>query len=259
MNSNEIIAQNESYYAQDDICGCSGGGVFKEADDSFHLVGIECRMDAQSSSEGNNSRLRFIFIEAFDEIIEQNKDDLSPLYPPYLNDFSVLSEDIFKLNGMDEEEKGLIRDRLKIIANKLSENLKPIDIKDKFGEKLLINGQSATEYSNKELWSMYLEFIIISVFIDSSDDIDISALDDIYKKRMFLFGKSSDWITLKENILKSNLHGLNKGGSVIVCCDGDRTPTRDELVSKTLHSAARAIPTEEFHTDNGYEPHKSFI
>jgi len=246
----EIVADNESYYNQDDVIGCSGGGVFKEDGDNFYLVGIECRMDAQSTSEENNTRLRFIFIEAFDEIIENNRSELEPLYPPYMNDFTLLIGNIFFLTGMEETETRLIQERLKFIAQNLSKKLKPIDIKTKFDKELLIEGLDINEFSNKELWSMYLEFLVISIFIDSCSPISIEAIEDIYKKRKFVFAKASNWIDLKEKILTSNLSGVNKNGNVIICCDGDRTPTRLEIKSKSLVSIANAILPENMRVDS---------
>lgn len=97
---------------------------------------------------------------------------------------------------------------------------------------------------------MYLEFLVISVFLDSSTPISIEAIENIYKKRKVLFVKASNWIDLKEQILTSNLYRLNKDGDVIICCDGDRTPTRLELKGKSLVSIANAIMPEEMRIDS---------
>lgn len=246
----KIVSKNEEYFEKMSIDGCSGGGVFKEDGDNYYLVGIECRMDAQSTSEENNTRLRFIFIEAFDEIVEQNQNELEPLYPPYMNDFNLLVDNIFFLTGMENAEKKLIQERLKLIAQNLSKKLKPIDIRNKFDKELLIEGLDINEFSNKELWSMYLEFLIISIFLDSYSPLSTEAIEDIYKKRKFVFAKASDWIDLKEKILTSNLSRVNKNGNVIICCDGDRTPTKVEIKSNTLINVANAILPEDMRVDS---------
>ncbi len=247
----EITASNKEYFPKEYINGCSGGGVFKQDGDNFYLVGIEYRMDAQSEEEvEQNVRVKYIDIKAFDEIIEQDKSELTPLYPPYMKDFNLLIENIFLLIGMENHEKKLIQDRLKLIATNLSKNLNPIVIKNKFENELLVRGLSINEFSNKELWSMYLEFLVISVFLDSSTPISIEAVENIYKKRKVLFVKASNWIDLKEQILTSNLYRLNKDGDVIICCDGDRTPTRLELKGKSLVSIANAIMPEDMRIDS---------
>ncbi len=257
ISTQEIVAENQSYYDQNDVVGCSGGGVFRQDTDSFYLAGIECRMDAQSTSEENNTRLRFIFIEAFDEIIESSSDELVPLYPPYMNDFNLLVNNIFMLNGMEEAEKILIQDRLKFIARNLSNKLKPIDIKNRF--ELLESDCNNNHYINNELWSMYLEFMVISIFVDLHTPIDISAIDIINKKRKFLFLKANDWKEEKEHILTSNFSSLEKSGTVIVCCDGDRTPTSCIINNQTLMNIGNGIMSEDFNISRGVDsPHKDF-
>jgi hypothetical protein len=79
----EITASNQEYFPQSYIVGCSGGGVFKQDGDNFYLVGIEHSMDAQSEDElKHNVSLKYININAFDEIVAQFEDELEPLYPP---------------------------------------------------------------------------------------------------------------------------------------------------------------------------------
>lgn len=247
----DITASNQEYFPQNDIDGCSGGGVFKQDGDNFYLVGIEHSMDAQSEEEvKNNIRLKYININAFDDIIEQNSTKLEPLYPPYMSDFNLLIDNIFLLTGMDEYEKRLIQDRLKIIAQQLSKDIKPINIRSKFDKELLIEGLDINEFTNKELWSMYLEFLIISIFIDSYSSISTKEIEDIYKKRKFVFAKANNWIDLKEKILTSNLSRINRNGNVIICCDGDRTPSRLEIKSKSLISVANAILPENMRVDS---------
>lgn len=54
IGNKEIIVQNFFGFRQEDILGCSGGGVFKEFNNEFLLIGIEYRMDANSNLERNN-------------------------------------------------------------------------------------------------------------------------------------------------------------------------------------------------------------
>lgn len=68
FSNNEIIVENDKYYPQEDIDGCSGGGVFKNIDNEPYLVGIEFRMDSVGNKDSNNTRLRFFSIKAFNKI-----------------------------------------------------------------------------------------------------------------------------------------------------------------------------------------------
>ena len=257
ITGQEIVAENDRYYENSDVSGCSGGGVFRQDGENFILVGIECRMDAESTEEeSNSSRLRFIGISVFDEIIEHNNIELQPLYPPFLNDFSSLLDNIFLLNGMEKAEKRLTQDRLRLIAEDLSKIIKPIDIKNKYS--ILEKNYDLKCYSNKELWSMYLEFMVISVFIDLCSPISVDAIEDINKKRKFLFLKSNNWKENKEEILTSDFSSLPKIATVVVACDGDRTPTSCHIKSSTLKNIGDGILPEKFNVARGVRPFNDF-
>ena len=75
--NHEIIVFNRDYDSEQcDINGLSGGGVFQEDGKNFLVAGIEYRMDKELDEEENNTRLRFISIKAFDEIVEKFSDEL---------------------------------------------------------------------------------------------------------------------------------------------------------------------------------------
>ncbi len=76
LSNHEIIVENDKYYSQSDIDGCSGGGVFENINEESFLVGIEFRMDSVGKKDDNNTRLRFISIKAFDEIVYKYNDEL---------------------------------------------------------------------------------------------------------------------------------------------------------------------------------------
>lgn len=249
LSGQEIVAENQSYYNQDDVVGCSGGGVFAEEGDKFYLVGIECRMDAESSSEQNNTRLRFIFIEAFEEIINDN--NLIPLYPAFMDNFNLLVDNIFVLNEF-EDKRDLVRNKLKYLATQATSQIKPLDIKEKFQNELFLNGHEINDISNEQFWSMYLEFILFSILVDDQD-INIDAIINIYKKRKIFFAKTDRWVELKEDILKSNLYGLEKKGIILIACDGDRRPNKCELSTKTIINISNPPQIEEMKIDRGVD------
>lgn len=248
----EITASNNEYFPQEFIEGCSGGGVFKRDRDNFYLVGIEHSMDAQSKKEAeHNVRLKFININAFDEIIEQNKSELKPLYPPYMNDFNLLTEHIFLLNDY-EKKRDFVRDRLKYLAKTYISKVSPIAIKNEFENDLLINGLDTKHVINSEFWQMYLEFILLSILIDSKEDLTLERIQKIYKKRKILFAKADRWIELKEEILKSNLLGLQKESTVFIACEGDRRPFKVDLKNSILNISRPPQP-EEMRIDEGID------
>lgn len=252
MTSYEIVAENESYYNQDDIAGCSGGGVFKGLNNNFYLVGIECRMDSESASEENNTRLRFVFIEAFDEIIAENKEELVSLYPPYMGSFNLLMENIFLLNEY-EEKRDFVRNRLKYLAKTYSKELSPITIKNEFENELFVNGFDINNITDSELWQMYLEFILLYIIIESKENITIDKIKEIYKKRKILFAKADRWVDLKEEIVKSNLLGLQKNGTVFIACNGDRRPNKVQLSSNSIINITQPPQPEEMRIDQGID------
>ncbi len=255
--NNILTFDNPKFANIDEIIGASGGGVFREIDDNIYLVAIEYEMNAKKGSIATHQRIDMLSIESFDEIIEKYSNDLEPLYPPFMNDFSILLDNIFILNGMEESEKTLIQNRLKFIAKNLSNKLKPIDIRNEFG--LLESDYNSRHYINKELWSMYLEFIVISVFIDMHSPINTLAIEEINRKRKFLFLKSKDWKNKKKEILTSNFTSLDKNATVIVCCDGDRTPTSCIMNSRSLLKVGDGIMQEKFNIAKGINnPHTSF-
>jgi len=253
-----VTFDNPKFAKVEEIIGASGGGVFREEDGKIYLVAIEYEMNAKEKSKATHERIDFRAVEAFDEIIENNK-ELVPLYPSYMNDFSLLLDDIFILNSMDDiKVQNLIRNEFKYLARELSKKFKPIDIKKKFENDLLVYGQDINEFTNKELWSMYLEFLLISMILDNSFPLNIDTLEDINKKRKFLFAKSNKWILLKPEILKSNLYELGKNGTVVICCDGDRRPRTVKFSGKTLSKIDNVPHSSEMRIDKGIDYSEDF-
>ena len=230
----EIVTDNESYYNQDDVIGCSGGGVFKQDGDNFYLVGIECRMDAQSISEENNTRLRYVFIDAFDKIVEENNTELKPLYPPYMSDFNLLIDNIFLLTGL-MFEKDKVTNILKAIVDiEVKDKITPKQIFDKYNIGLLTNDEYKNELINKELWVRYLEFLVLSALIDTNA-ININEIDKIYTKRKFLFTKQDNWIESLKELFSYEIKSLIKN-SIVCISNLEKNPDICEVPSNFVES-----------------------
>lgn len=247
---NYVVVQNSEDYDQNDIMGCSGGGVFTDVDDGFYLVGVENEMD--SSSQEHNRRFRFIQIEKFDEIIEQNLSELVPLYPPYMNDFNhLIEDDIFLLpNLMMEKEK--VTNILKDIAtSQISNNITPKQIFDQYGTKLLTKNEYINELTNKCIWTAYLEFLVINHLVDSTS-ISLQHIDVIYKKRKFLFAKTANWTDLIKEIFLYDIKSLEAGGIVCIACDIDKTPTMSEIPTE-LVKRINVVPSPRMNVNQALE------
>ncbi|HFU74692.1 MAG TPA: hypothetical protein ENK66_00445, partial [Arcobacter sp.] len=234
-DSSLVTFDNPKFINIEEIRGASGGGVFREADDKIYLVAIEYEMNARENSQASHERIDFMSIEAFDEIIEDNNSELVPLYPPYMNDFNMLLNDIFLLNGLMSEREQVASLLKDIAENDINCNICPKDIYDKYKEKLLVKDDYINELTNKELWIRYVEFLVLSKLIDM-DDISIDSIDEIYTKRKFLFAKTNDWTSLVKEIFSCDLKSLNKNGTVCIACDIDTKPDMCEIPPNILKS-----------------------
>ncbi len=253
-SNNKITFDDPAFTGAKGIKGVSGGGVFREDGESIYLVAIEYEMN---DSRATHQRIDMVSIEAFDEIIEQKQSELEPLYPPFMNDFDLLVDDIFLLNDF-EDKRDLIRNKLKYLVRQAIRQIKPLDIKEEFKNELFVKGHDVNNISNNKLWSMYLEFILLAILLDNEEDINIDKIKEIYKKRKILFAKTNRWIELKEDILKSNLYGLEKNGIVLIACDGDRRPHKCELNTKTILNIANPPQIEEMQINSGIDYTKDF-
>ncbi len=236
----KIIASNQEYFPQKDIDGCSGGGVFKQDGNNFYLVGIEHRMDAQSEEEViNNIRLKYININAFDEIVAQYGNNLEPLYPPYMSDFNLLIDNIFLLTGLMVEKEKVTNILKSIVDTHVKDKITPKQIFDKYNIGLLTKDEYKNELTNKELWTRYLEFLVLSVLIDTTV-INIDEIDKIYTKRKILFAKTDNWIESIKELFSYEIKSLIKN-SIVCIANLEKSPEICE-VSPNFVESINTIP-----------------
>ena len=73
------------------------------------------------------------------------------------------------------------------------------------------------ELETKELWIAYLEFLVISVLLDNAPIANDSYINNIERKRRFLYtSDNTNWIRRLEDILKAAHRLLDKNGTLIV-------------------------------------------
>src|SRR5574343_271664 len=97
-----------------EIVGQSGGGIIKFENSCFLLAGIQKKMAVEDEDE-TLSRIHFAPLSFFDEIVEENKDNLTPLFPPYIGAFSFLLQEIFPFPNLLVKQE-LVRNTLVAIS-----------------------------------------------------------------------------------------------------------------------------------------------
>jgi len=134
-----------------EVVGQSGGGIVKIEESCFLLAGIQKKMAVPDGKE-TLGRIEFMPLSFFDEIIIENAQSLSPLYPPYIGSFERLINEIFPLSGIQvvEQKKTLIQNELKIIAKGLCTDFTPKLILDLYKDSLLVSGTQKALLNHKD-------------------------------------------------------------------------------------------------------------
>jgi len=212
-----------------EIVGQSGGGIIKIEESCFLLAGIQKKMATADLNE-TLGRIEFMPLSFFDEIIVENRQSLSPLFPPYFGSFERLINDIFPLSGIQivEQKKTLIQNELKVIARDLCNDFTPNLILDLYKDSLLVSGTEKALLNHKELWVSFLELLSINQ-LHSENTLTIEGLKNLQKSKKLYFTDSKEWISKLEDIYMSDLSEIEKGGIVIISSANDTKPTTVEI------------------------------
>lgn len=239
-----------------EVEGMSGGGILRQFGSNIELVGIQSEMAAKDENE-ILGRINFIPIDSFCEIIERK--GLSPLMPSYLACFSHLKDSIFPLNNLETNNISLKEYLLNRVKTKLYEAIFPHQILKEYNESLLISGHSSSNLFNKHLWITFLEFIVINLMKESNDNISIESINNYLSKNRFLFGISDKWQNLIQDVYKSNLKGLVKGGNIIVSTDIDKAPALVSIPKMSIPNIAQVqLDDEKLQIDSGVDIYSDF-
>lgn len=145
------------------------------------------------------------------------------------------------------------------VKSKFCESVFPHQLLEKYKENLLISGHSSANLFNKHLWISFLEFIVINLMREPTEDISIESINDYLSKNKFLFGISDKWQDLIQDIYKSNLKGLTKGGNIIISTDIDKMPTLVSIPKTSVANIAKVQPDDEkLQIDSGIDIFKDF-
>lgn len=246
---NYIEAKSKQPIVYDEVKGQSGGGILKAEETHSVISGIQSRMAAEDGKE-TLGRIVFMPLSFFDEIIEEHEYELSKLFPPYIGSFERLLNNIFPLVGIqvNEQKKFLIQNELKVIAKSLCDDFTPQKLIDIYKDSLLVSGTDKGVINHKELWISFLELLSINQ-LHNEQKITLDELKRIHKSKKLYFTDSKEWISKLEDIYKSDLSEVEKGGFVVVGSTIDTKPTTVEL-DKGYVGDICTVPSKEMNISN---------
>lgn len=237
------ISKNQNY---DELVGSSGGGIIKIQGDYLALAGIQCKVVSREEFLG---RVEFTPIGYFNDIINEYPDKLTPLLPPYMNNFKFLKEEILNLEGyVGEINVETIRNKLKLKADEIL--LNPNDIlKLSFKDQLLVNNENKTTFLSKKLWTSWLEYLIVLQIVKNKI-IDNNDVSEIFNNIRLIHSETQkDWMKIMPDIFKTDLYGLNEKGILIISTN--KNPSCNIIEGKEIiTNIANAFSIESFKTDN---------
>ncbi len=248
-NTDLIVMKNTESSSQSEIVGCSGGGVFFVENEELYLLGIERKMDDESTREESNTAVNVTPILKFFEIVDfYGNDELPLLFPPYLDSFVNFLDESFPLDNMISNKNDVqsvlrqcIREKIKVLPSDfLTRNTINV-IKSNINDNV----------NNKTLWIMYLEFLVFCKIVKEYDEFNITSVEEVVSDFKFVFGESKEWTTLIPDVFKSDLRSLLSGGTIFIGCDGDCNPRRTEILKDSLINIDRRPSRSEMNIDDG--------
>lgn len=247
--NNYIEAEIEKNVNHSEIVGQSGGGIIKIENSCFLLAGVQKKMAAGDEQE-SLSRIHFAPLTFFDEIIESNKDKLSQLFPPYIGAFNFLLKEIFPLPNL-LVKTDLIKQTLNSISMKVCEGIKPEKIINDYTGDFLANGTPKHIIYHKTLWKSLLEFFTIIKLYE--EDITLNDLASIHKRRKMLIVDADKWTMKLEDIYKSDLSEIEKGGTIVVCATNEVETNKTEILPNELAIIDISTPIDEMNISSTVE------
>lgn len=247
-NSVELYVEGEieKNVNHSEIVGQSGGGIIKSEGSCYLLAGIQKKMAVEDEEE-TLSRIHFAPLSFFDEIIEENEANLSPLFPPYIGTFNILLQDIFPFPNLLVKQE-LVRNTLLAISESICDGTNPDKIIKEYGDNFLVNGTPNHIIYHKSLWKSLLEFFTIIKLYEETADLD--DFKSIHKKRKMLIVDTDKWTKKLEEIYKSDLSEIEKGGSIVICATNESEPSKTEILAQELVILDISTPLDKMNISN---------
>jgi hypothetical protein len=239
----------EEFPVQDDISGISGGGVFHKSQNEWVLIGIEYSM---ANADGEiSTQMKCCGISIFEKIISDN--NLSLALPPFFNDFNALCDSSFALNGtfFDTKKRDFLSQILKNYAKSqiVKGIVSPSSLWLELEDRIFVKNTPAYCVSHKKLWTSWLEFMVISLLVDgkSADDLDMSYIQELHKKRRLLYSDSKeDWGTFLKDIFLTNMDSLEEDSTIFIANNCASPPNRAVVDYKALPPDITRIHSAQF-------------
>lgn len=209
----------------------SGGGVYHVQDETPLLIGVEFQMDGTGQDQ-QYGRVQCHSLARFEEIITAHS--IAPMIPAYLECFSNMRDKIFSFNVEDPNNVAALKRELVGAADHLILKglLPPYKVLEQYHTELLVDSTNTSELESYKLWVAYLEFLVISILIDDSNQADDTYLKDLGRKRRLVYtSDATNWISRLEDFLKIARRLLDKDGTLIIASP--------ESTAKELPSALR--------------------
>lgn len=215
-DENTFVLRTKEKSNQNEVVGSSGGGVFKIIEDKIYLCGIESSMDGNFREF--HGRVVCTHLDKFNELLLSN--NLPQIYPSTLRSFITVIENLFQQIDKSDDPScfQFLKNSLQDYATDFSRNApSPIEITERLGEKLLVKNSPIENLFDQTLWITFIEFMLIFSLIDNSDELSFQYIEQVLKKRKFLYTASkNNWTHDLEDIFSSDFRGLEKGGIIIV-------------------------------------------
>ena len=208
------LQANFGTLSHNDISGFSGGGIFRENNNSIILVGIQ----SSTTTDSANGQIDIIPLRWFKEIVE--KYDLPELRPVFLSNFKFLQEKSFDFSaGIDDDDISYTRLFLKQkTAEVISSNITPQFIKDYFMDRLLVNDSDILKLNDDLIYVTWLEFLTL-INIVKDKICNVNDLEDVFCTLRLLYRRTAnDWLDTDflKDCLVSNYDGLAENGTVFI-------------------------------------------
>ncbi|EXE16066.1 trypsin family protein [Acinetobacter baumannii 1106579] len=198
------------------IDGMSGGGVYHVQGESPFLICIEFQMDGTGQDQ-QYGRVQCYSLMRFEEIIMAHASAL--MIPAHLECFSRMREMIFAFNVIDQNNVYHLKAALERLADSLIANgmPPPYEVMMQYNLQLLVDSKRPDELKNQELWTAYLEFLVICALMDNIGVTNVDYIKSLERKRRLLYtSDGTNWISRLEELLKIARKLLDKDGTLIV-------------------------------------------
>ena len=218
LQSAEIFKNQE----QENLMGISGGAIIKSNEGYISIIGIQSEIAKSNSPDGE---FNFVPISFFNEIVQYEgfRDSLTPLLPPYMNNFRFLDKDIMLLEEcIDPNFARQVRNVMVDLAKQI--NFTPFQIfSSTLKADLLVSGEPTSVFYSKRLWISWLEYLVI---LGLEKGAAVSLDETIWtssEKRLIHSDTKKNWIEIIDRILETDFSGIKSDCIIIVSTNSRST------------------------------------